>query len=85
MDWTVAGVVAHISECLLWYSTDLVAGDRELSTMDMRVRSDSSPADLIATLNAFATVLARVIDGAPPRGWHPYGLADASGLRRHGL
>lgn len=82
MDWTIARVVAHVSECLLWYSTDLVAGDRELSTMDMNVRPESDPADLIATLNSFALVLARVIDGTPPqvRGWHPFGLADASGF-----
>ncbi|RJL23080.1 hypothetical protein D5H75_33895 [Bailinhaonella thermotolerans] len=82
LDWTVAQVVAHIGECLLWYSTDLVAGDEELSTMDMSVRPESAPADLVATLNSFATVLARVIDGAPPqvRGWHPHGLADASGF-----
>ena len=32
--------------------------------------------------SCFATVLARVIDGSPPgaRGWHPFGLADASGF-----
>jgi hypothetical protein len=35
-----------------------------------------------ALLGTFATVLARVIDGSPPgaRGWHPHGLADASGF-----
>jgi uncharacterized protein (TIGR03083 family) len=82
MDWTVGRVVAHISECLLWYSTDLVAGERELSTMEMRVRPDSERADLAVTLSSFAMVLSRVIDGTAPqaRGWHPYGLADASGF-----
>nr|WP_285707153.1 maleylpyruvate isomerase N-terminal domain-containing protein [Microtetraspora sp. NBRC 16547] len=82
MDWTVARVVAHMSECLLWYSTDLVVGDRELSTMEMRVRPESEQADLVATLTSFAALLARVVDGAPPqaRGWHPYGRADASGF-----
>ncbi|TDD57231.1 hypothetical protein E1286_00465 [Nonomuraea terrae] len=79
MDWTVARTVAHISECLLWYSADLVAGDRELSTMDMRVRTESDPAGLITTLGSFAAVLASVVDGSPSgaRGWHPHGLADA--------
>jgi hypothetical protein len=82
MGRTVAQTVAHISECLLWYSTDLVAGEREVSTMEMRVRPGSERADLIATLSSFAGVLSRVVDGTLPqsRGWHPYGLADASGF-----
>jgi hypothetical protein len=72
--------VAHTADCLLWYATDLAAGARELSTVDMRVRRDAVAADLVATIGSFATVLARVIDGAAPgaRGWHSAGLADAS-------
>jgi uncharacterized protein (TIGR03083 family) len=82
MDWTVAQAVAHIGESLLWYATDLAAGPRELSAMDLRVRPETAPADLVAMLGSYATVLARVIDGAAPgaRGWHPAGLADASGF-----
>jgi hypothetical protein len=48
MDWTVAETVAHIAEGLLWYATDLAAGPRELSVMDLRVRAETAPADLVA-------------------------------------
>jgi uncharacterized protein (TIGR03083 family) len=82
MEWTVAQAVAHIGESLLWYATDLAAGPRELSAMDLRVRPETAPPDLVAMLGSYATVLARVIDGAAPgaRGWHPAGLADTSGF-----
>jgi hypothetical protein len=82
MEWTVAQAVAHIGESLLWYATDLAAGPRELSAMDLSVRPETAPPDLVAVLGSYATVLARVIDGAKPgaRGWHPAGLADTSGF-----
>jgi Mycothiol maleylpyruvate isomerase N-terminal domain len=82
MDWTVSQAVAHIGEGLLWYATDLATGPRELSAMDLRVRPETVPADLVAVLGSYAMVLARVIDGTAPgaRGWHPAGLADASGF-----
>lgn len=82
MDWTVAKTVAHIAECLTWYANDLAAGDRELSTVEIQVRPETSPPDLVATLSTWATVLAGVVDTVPAgaRGWHPYGRADASGF-----
>ncbi|GLZ42993.1 maleylpyruvate isomerase N-terminal domain-containing protein [Actinokineospora sp. NBRC 105648] len=82
LELTVAGVVAHISDCLLWYGTDLAAGPPELSTSDVRVRPDSPPADLVRTLGTAARVLAAVVGSSPPaaRGWHPWGLADPTGF-----
>jgi uncharacterized protein (TIGR03083 family) len=82
LDWTVAETVSHLCATLLWYSTDYAAGEREVSTMDMRVRAESPPADLVATLRSFSTVLVRVLDGAAPGtlGWHPFGIADRSGF-----
>ena len=82
MELTVAETVSHVCTTLLWYSADFSAGPSEVSTMDMRVRAESAPADLVATLRSFSTVLARVLEGAEPGalGWHPFGIADRSGF-----
>lgn len=82
VDWTVARTVAHIAEGLLWYATDMAAGPTELSTLDLTVRSETPPTDLLASVRSFGIVLARVLDAADPadRGWHPLGLPDASGF-----
>ncbi|MFJ6672345.1 maleylpyruvate isomerase N-terminal domain-containing protein [Actinosynnema sp. NPDC091369] len=82
MDWTVAQTVAHVSDCLLWYATDIAAGPAELSTTEVRVRPDSSPADLARTLRSSGKLLAAVVDATPAGelGWHPWGLADAAGF-----
>ena len=86
MTWSVRKVVAHISEVLLWYSTDLSAGTSELSTMDVTVRSAEKPEQLIATITAFSSMLGHVVDDVAPgeRGWHPDGLADATGFAAMG-
>lgn len=82
MTWSVREVVAHVGEVLLWYATDLAGGPRELSTMDLRVRTGEDPAELIQTLTVFGAVLGHVVDGVTPgqRGFHPDGPADSTGF-----
>src|ERR1700712_5549587 len=86
MTWSVREVVAHISEVLLWYATDLAAGNSELSTMELTVRPTDKPEQLIRTITAFSTTLALVVDGVAPgqRGWHSDGLADSTGFAAMG-
>ncbi|KAA9152220.1 hypothetical protein FPZ12_037235 [Amycolatopsis acidicola] len=86
LDYTVAGVVAHIGDCLRSYSFDLAAGPTELSTMDGDVRPESAPGELVVTLGTTAKVLAAVVAASSPesRGWHPAGLADPSGFAAMG-
>ncbi len=86
MTWSVREVVAHISEVLLWYSTDLSAEKSELSTMNIEVRSTGDPVDLLRTITASSSMLGYVVDGVPPghRGWHLDGLADSTGFAAMG-
>jgi uncharacterized protein (TIGR03083 family) len=81
MEWSVAQAVAHAAEGPLWYAFDLSAGEAEVTTMDLRVKPDSPPTQLVATLVAAARVVASVIETSPPsrRGFHPWGQADPSG------
>ncbi|MFD7656551.1 maleylpyruvate isomerase N-terminal domain-containing protein [Actinosynnema sp. NPDC059797] len=82
LDRTVAQVVAHTCDSVLWYATDLAAGPVELSTAEVRVRPDSAPRDLVRTLETSASVLASVLAAVPEgaRGWHAWGVSDAAGF-----
>ena len=76
------GVAAHITSCLTWYATDLVAGAGEATAFELVRRPDASLAEVLTQLRAATEVLARVVDAAGPdeRGFHGWGLADASGF-----
>jgi hypothetical protein len=78
----VAGVAAHVTSCLLWYAQDLVAGPVELDGFRLSAPPEADLAALARQLGAAAEVLARTLDAAGPedRGWHPWGIADASGF-----
>lgn len=82
MDWSVAKTVAHVCDVVLWYATDLAAGPEELDAVELRVRPETPPADLVRALETAASVLAAVVATVPEgaRGWHPWGVADAAGF-----
>ena len=74
--------MAHAAEAGLWYSIDLTAGGKDLQAVEHRVKPDRPPAELIDTLETYATIAATVIGAAAPdaRGFHPMGTADPSGF-----
>ena len=86
MDWNVSQAVAHVTSALIWYSMDLRSGSIELSTLDLSVKVEATPKDLIATLQSAAFVFASTLDltGLDVIGWHPWGNADVSGFRAMG-
>lgn len=82
LDMNVSEVVCHAAEGCLWYAIDLAAAGKDLTTIEHHVKPDSVPGDLVDTLLAYATVIARTVDLAPPDvlGFHPFGQADPSGF-----
>ena len=86
MLWSVREVVAHISEVLLWNAGNLSGGTKELTTLELKVLRSSEPVQLIETLTVSSALLGYVVDGVPPgqRGWHPEGIADATGFSAMG-
>jgi hypothetical protein len=82
LKWSVAETVAHAAEACLWYAIDLSAQGKDLVAVEHRVKTDVSASELIDTMTGYASVTAAVIDWAPSgvRGFHPMGMADASGF-----
>jgi len=82
LEMSVAGVVAHAAEGCLWYAIDLAAGGADLESVEHRVKPEAPNADLVATLNSYAVVVAAVIETSAEtaRGFHPMGTADPSGF-----
>src|SRR3954469_14749335 len=78
----VAGVAWHLVSVLVWYAQDLAAGPEETGAFELTRRTDAGLPVLLRQLGAAATVLARTVDGAgrEDRGWHDWGIADASGF-----
>jgi hypothetical protein len=81
-DDDVTGVAAHVASCLLWYAQDLAAGPVELDGFRLAPRPEAGLPVMVRQMCAAAEVLARTVDAAEPadRGWHPWGIADASGF-----
>ncbi|MGH3421167.1 MAG: maleylpyruvate isomerase N-terminal domain-containing protein, partial [Streptosporangiaceae bacterium] len=81
LDFTVASVVAHAANGLLWYAVDYTSGPDD-AAFDVKVLADAGPAKLLASVRGAAALVAMAVDALPvsQRGYHPMGAADASGF-----
>jgi uncharacterized protein (TIGR03083 family) len=86
LEWTVRDAVAHALLGSLWYTFDLSARGKRLDTLRPEVRDEAPPSELVDAFETTAQSLAYAVDGSPPgtRGYHPYGMADASGFAAMG-
>jgi uncharacterized protein (TIGR03083 family) len=82
LDFTVASVVAHAANGLLWYAIDYTTGPGDDGSFDVKVLPDAEPAKLLASLRTSSALAAMAVDMLPAtqRGYHPMGAADASGF-----
>lgn len=82
LEFDVRTLAAHMSQTNFWYSVDFTARGADLVAFVPEIKADSEPADLIASIDVGVDLLATVVAAAPEdaRGFHPFGMADASGF-----
>jgi hypothetical protein len=81
LEFTVASVVAHAANAMLWYSIDLWIG-RDDAAIEVTVHTDAPNDRLLTSLTAGSRALAAGIDAAPAdtRGFHSFGSPDPAGF-----
>jgi uncharacterized protein (TIGR03083 family) len=82
LDFTVASVVAHVANAVLWYAIDYTNGPADDGAFEVKVLPDVEPPRLLASLRSAAVLCSTMVDALPEtqRGFHPMGAADASGF-----
>jgi hypothetical protein len=82
LDWTCRQTLDHIANTMLFYATHLATRARERRPPVRNGDPSRPPAGLLSAAEAAAAILAEVVRAAPPgtRGFHPAGLADATGF-----
>jgi hypothetical protein len=86
LDLTVSDLVAHIAQCGIWYTVDLIAGGRELEVISPTVDTAGPAEQLVVAVDVTFSMLALAVDTAPAtsRGFHPFGSTDAEGFAAMG-
>ncbi|MFF2656364.1 maleylpyruvate isomerase N-terminal domain-containing protein [Kitasatospora sp. NPDC058032] len=87
LEWSCWETAAHIAHDLLAYAGQLAArpADRYLP-MDLTVRPEAGPAEVLTVVTACAQLLATALDAAPPtlRAYH-HGPCDPAGFAAMGV
>jgi hypothetical protein len=87
LEWSRRDTAAHIAHDLLAYAGQVAARpDDAYLPMDLTVRNDATPAQIVTIIEAAGTLLVRAIAAAGPadRGWH-WGPADTTGFAALGM
>ncbi|MFJ6197975.1 maleylpyruvate isomerase N-terminal domain-containing protein [Micromonospora sp. NPDC092111] len=87
LEWSCWTTAAHVAHDLLGYATQLTGRpDTRYLPLDLRVRDDAPPADVLTVVAASAGLLAAAIDTAPAdaRAWH-WGPCDPPGFAAMGI
>jgi hypothetical protein len=81
LEWDCRRTLDHIVDTLFLYSSYLASRGTGRISPPRNGDPAASPAQLLATVGAAASVLAEVARAAPPgaRAFHPAGMADVSG------
>src|SRR5262245_21049321 len=82
LEWSCHRTLQHMAEAPIFHATHL-ACRAQARRPSLRAGDVHPPvADLLQLVPANATILAEVVRATPPdaRGWHPTGMADASGF-----
>jgi hypothetical protein len=82
LTWDIRTTLMHTADAVGWYAAHLAVQSRGRLRFDFRTHDDAPNTELLEVLHAAAAMLAQVARAAPPgaRGYHPVGLADASGF-----
>nr|MBA3652762.1 hypothetical protein [Actinomycetota bacterium] len=78
--------LAHVVDCLFWYASNLAR--RSATHAGSPDVAETTPLDeLVDSLRSGAALLALAVDAtdADGRGFHPFGMADASGFAAMGV
>ncbi|TNM61172.1 maleylpyruvate isomerase family mycothiol-dependent enzyme [Streptomyces sp. NP160] len=82
LDWSCWQTTAHVAHDLLAYACQVTARPRDAYLpLDLVVRPDASPSQLLQAVRTSASLLVLALDAADPRAraWH-FGTTDPSGF-----
>ena len=81
LEWDCRRTLDHVADALFFYAALLATRATERVPPPRNGDPSASPAQLLATVEAAAAILADVIRAAPSgtRAFHPAGMADATG------